>query len=128
MLRRGSGWKDARVLILGYAYLENSDDIRNSPSAVLVSLLQERGARVVIHDPYVAGYGDDLYDLAIGCEAVILMVKHQIYSEIDFWKLKRQLLNNIIVDGRGILPVDALQAMGYRLITVGRSSRIRQSG
>ena len=56
----------AWVLVLGYAYLENSDDTRNSPSAVLVEQLRERGAEVVIHDPYVPGYQGDVYALAQG--------------------------------------------------------------
>jgi UDP-N-acetyl-D-mannosaminuronic acid dehydrogenase len=42
---------EARVAILGYAYLEESDDTRNSPSKILESELIRTGAEVVIHDP-----------------------------------------------------------------------------
>jgi UDP-N-acetyl-D-glucosamine dehydrogenase len=43
----------SRVLVLGLAYKPNVDDERQSPSYVLMDLLQERGAEVVYYDPYV---------------------------------------------------------------------------
>jgi len=43
----------SRVLVLGLAYKPNVDDERQSPSYVLMDLLQERGAEVAYHDPYV---------------------------------------------------------------------------
>jgi len=43
----------SRILILGLAYKPNVDDERQSPSYVLMDLLQERGAEVAYHDPYV---------------------------------------------------------------------------
>ncbi len=45
--------KGSRILILGLAYKPNVDDERESPSYVLMSLLNERGAEVEYHDPYV---------------------------------------------------------------------------
>jgi UDP-N-acetyl-D-glucosamine dehydrogenase len=43
----------ARVLIVGAAYKKNVDDIRESPSLVLIDRLEELGAEVVYHDPFV---------------------------------------------------------------------------
>jgi UDP-N-acetyl-D-glucosamine dehydrogenase len=43
----------SRVLVLGLAYKPNVDDERQSPSYVLMDLLQERGAEVAYYDPYV---------------------------------------------------------------------------
>lgn len=43
------------MAVLGYAYLENSDDTPNSPSEVLVRRLQELEVEVVMHDPCVPG-------------------------------------------------------------------------
>lgn len=43
----------AKVVLLGAAYLENADDTRNTPAAMLAKLLLARGAEVVAHDPYV---------------------------------------------------------------------------
>jgi UDP-N-acetyl-D-glucosamine dehydrogenase len=43
----------ARILILGLAYKKNVDDIRESPSIVLIEKLRERGAKVDYNDPHV---------------------------------------------------------------------------
>jgi UDP-N-acetyl-D-glucosamine dehydrogenase len=50
---RGRPLKGAKVLVLGIAYKKDVDDMRESPSVRLIELLQERGAQVVYHDPYV---------------------------------------------------------------------------
>jgi UDP-N-acetyl-D-glucosamine dehydrogenase len=43
----------SRVLVLGLSYKPNVDDDRESPSYVLLDLLQKRGADVAYYDPYV---------------------------------------------------------------------------
>jgi len=43
----------SRVLILGVAYKPDIDDLRESPALDVIHLLQEQGADVVYHDPYV---------------------------------------------------------------------------
>jgi UDP-N-acetyl-D-glucosamine dehydrogenase len=50
---RGRPMKGARVLVLGIAYKKDVDDMRESPAVRLIELLQERGAHVVYHDPFV---------------------------------------------------------------------------
>jgi UDP-N-acetyl-D-glucosamine dehydrogenase len=43
----------SRVLIVGVAYKKDIDDVRESPAMDVIRLLQERGAEVEYHDPYV---------------------------------------------------------------------------
>jgi UDP-N-acetyl-D-glucosamine dehydrogenase len=43
----------SRILVLGLAYKPNVDDERQSPSYVLMDLLQQRGAEVAYYDPHV---------------------------------------------------------------------------
>jgi UDP-N-acetyl-D-glucosamine dehydrogenase len=50
---RNRALRGAKVLVLGIAYKKDVDDMRESPSVRLIELLQERGAQVVYHDPYV---------------------------------------------------------------------------
>src|SRR6516164_9344017 len=51
--RLGKGLTGARVLILGLAYKRNVDDMRESPSLKLIELIEDRGASVDYHDPFV---------------------------------------------------------------------------
>src|SRR5262249_37888864 len=50
-LRRGLN--GSKVLVLGIAYKKNVDYMRESPSLKLIELLEERGAHVDYHDPYI---------------------------------------------------------------------------
>ena len=112
---------DSQILVMGYAYLEDSDDVRNSPSEVLVRRLHEAGAEVRIHDPYVPGYQGDLLSLAKGCHAAIVMVKHQEYIRLDLQLLKSTLLTPVLVDGRGVFDISQAQAAGLAYYLVGQT-------
>ncbi len=44
----------SRILILGVAYKPNVSDVRESPALDILHLLQERGADICYHDPFVS--------------------------------------------------------------------------
>lgn len=46
----------SRVLILGVAYKPDIDDLRESPALDVIHLLQEKGADVVYHDPFISHF------------------------------------------------------------------------
>lgn len=48
---KGIPIREAKVTILGVAYLENSDDTRNTPAYTLIQELEARGTEIVTHDP-----------------------------------------------------------------------------
>jgi UDP-N-acetyl-D-mannosaminuronic acid dehydrogenase len=115
----GKKLSESRVLILGYSYLENSDDTRDTPSEKLVTDIEARGAQVVIHDPYVVQYQGDLMSMAQGCDAAVLMVKHDEYLNLDFNKLAQQLRTDIFVDARGLFA-SQLEIPGFSFEVIGR--------
>jgi len=112
----------AKVAVLGYAYLENSDDTRNSPSEALVAQLQELGAEVVVHDPYVAGYQGDLKGVVQGCDAVVVMVAHDVYRALDLDELRGLVARPILIDGRHVFSAEqgSLAGWNYRGVGMGR--------
>jgi len=99
----GKEIRGARIAVLGYAYLENSDDTRNSPSAILVKRLQELGAVVRIHDPYVAAYASDLVPVVAGADCLVVMVAHDAYRQMDVAAVTRQMRTPVVVDGRRVI-------------------------
>jgi len=50
----GRAVRGSRVLVLGVAYKADIDDVRESPALDIIRLLEEKGADVAFHDPYVA--------------------------------------------------------------------------
>jgi UDP-N-acetyl-D-glucosamine dehydrogenase len=53
----------SHILILGVAYKPDISDVRESPALDVIHLLQERGATVSYHDPYVADLTHEGFDL-----------------------------------------------------------------
>ena len=116
----GVGITDARVAVLGYAYLENSDDTRNSPSEVLVARLRELGAKVAIHDPWVPEYRGDLEERGRGSDAIVVMVAHDEYRQLNWSGLKAHLRHPVLIDGRRVVTDQARQLPGFIFRGVGK--------
>lgn len=51
--KSGRGLNKARILIIGIAYKKNVDDMRESPSLRLIEMIEQRGATVDFHDPFI---------------------------------------------------------------------------
>jgi UDP-N-acetyl-D-glucosamine dehydrogenase len=51
--RFGKDLRGAKVLLMGVAYKRNVDDVRESPAFRLIEIMEERGAAVDFHDPFV---------------------------------------------------------------------------
>jgi UDP-N-acetyl-D-glucosamine dehydrogenase len=81
--------KGAEILVLGVAYKPDIGDMRESPALKLISLLQNAGADVSYHDPYVSSFEDDHSGLAMtsvaldpaAYDAVVIVTDH---SSIDY--------------------------------------------
>ena len=108
----GCELKGARVTVLGYAYLEDSDDTRNSPSEILVRRLRELGAEVVVHDPWVEAYAGDLMECLKGSDAAVVMVAHSAYRSLDLQALKSALRLPVLVDGRHVFTDSQVRLAG----------------
>lgn len=113
---------DARVAVLGYAYRENSDDTRNTPSAPVVGQLKALGADVRVHDPYVAGYEGDLTSALKEANCAVLMVAHEEYTRAQWPALVSAMSTPMLVDCRDILPETVA---GARVIRLGDGRSFR---
>jgi UDP-N-acetyl-D-mannosaminuronic acid dehydrogenase len=83
-----------KVALMGVAYRFNSEDTRNSPTLDLARLLIQRGAEVILHDPYVKPndqklakyklqdhYTRDLGNALAAAEVVVFCTAHKDYAE-----------------------------------------------
>ena len=105
--------KKSKIVVLGYAYLENSDDTRNSPSEDLINSLKGKSKNVYVHDPYVEEYKVDLEKTLKASDAVVLMVAHDQYKNLSLKKVKNLMRTPILVDGRNIFDKDKAEKIGF---------------
>lgn len=122
--------KGAKVALLGWAYLANSDDTRNTPSEQYRNFLKGAGASVMVHDPYVIGDPEvpvfsDLDEVITDADAIALFTAHNIYRTLDPARVKA-LANHehpVIVDGRNVIDPDAFIRQGFVYKGIGRGDK-----
>ena len=110
---------DACISILGYAYLEESDDTRNSPSEKLLELLYAENADVVVQDPYVSPYQQNALESIQNSDAVIIMVAHEAYKDMDLMEVKQRLQLPIVIDGRRVIDASIAKQAGLDYYGIG---------
>jgi UDP-N-acetyl-D-mannosaminuronic acid dehydrogenase len=115
----------AKIAVLGVAYLEDSDDIRNTPAIPLIEALQERCGSVVAHDPFVRNLdGYELthsLDLAVqDADAAVLVTRHRQYYELDLEWLRDTMRTPILIDGRDVFDAAAVRAAGFIYEAIGK--------
>jgi len=104
----------SRVLVLGVAYKPDIDDLRESPALDVIHLLNEKGADVAYHDPYVPVLNHDnivmecvgdLMGEVADADCVVIITNH---SDYDY---------DAILDAAPLI-VDTRNALG----TAGKNS------
>ena len=120
----GKEVQGARIAILGYAYKENTDDARNSPAIPLITRLEELGAEVAVHDPYVRDYNHELEKVVTGSDCVVVMAAHDPYRELDLENLKTWLRMPVLVDGRNVFGMRKAREAGFIYKGVGNVSSL----
>jgi UDP-N-acetyl-D-mannosaminuronic acid dehydrogenase len=130
--RAGKRIRGARVAILGWAFLQNSDDTRNTPSEPYRDLLIEGGAEVPVHDPYVdrsSGFpvSHDLREVISGADVIAVLTAHRPYRtlvprEVKAWS---GVDHPVIIDGRNVVDPDAYISEGFVYKGIGRGDKNR---
>ncbi|TDB38773.1 MAG: nucleotide sugar dehydrogenase [Actinobacteria bacterium] len=97
----------SRILLLGVAYKNDIDDMRESPAIKIAELLAEKEANLVYHDPYVPKFSFDgrtLESVALteaelaSADAVLVVTDHR---NVDYHLVVRA--SRLIVDTRNAL-------------------------
>lgn len=108
--------KNAKALILGFAFKENCPDIRNTRVVDIVRELFSYGLEVDVYDPWAnkqrveTEHGIKLLDKINGdrYDAIVLAVAHQEFLQIDYKKLKEK--GAIIFDIKSFLDREFVDA------------------
>ena len=118
-------FRESKITILGVAYLEDSDDIRNTPARRVLSLLRSRNAEIILHDPYVERLDEeeikkDFWEAVDKSDCLVFVTKHSEYYEIDLLRLKSVMKTPIIIDGRNIFTKGKLKEFDFIYEAIGK--------
>jgi len=117
--------KGRKIAVLGFAYLQDSDDTRNTPALPIVKELEKLGANVIVHDPYVKSYENIAFtndlDMALkDADCIVLVTAHGEYNRIDLKKVKKLMRTPCLVDGRNVFSKKEAEKLSFRFAGVGK--------
>ena len=128
--RAGCAPHEAQVAILGWAFLSNSDDTRNTPAEPYRDNMIQAGATVQVHDPYVKEYPgvpiiQNLDEVMKGADAIVLFAGHSQYKNLDPKHIRTLSgkTHPVIIDGRNMIDPDIYIRHGFVYKGIGRGDK-----
>ena len=106
--------KGKRLGVLGLAFKDGTDDVRESPAILVIEKLLQEKCQITAFDPAamdrarhcVLGnkihYAADAYAAADGADALLILTEWKEFANLDLVRIKRLLRSPIVVDGRNI--------------------------
>lgn len=118
--------KGKKIAALGLAYKPDVDDLRESPAAEVVHLLQEEGAQVKAWEPFKPDANLNGIPMATSLEsaikdadAVILLVKHTEFTKLNPATFASQTNSRVLIDCVNGWDSELWQDAGFRVTRLG---------
>ncbi|MFL6622334.1 MAG: UDP-glucose dehydrogenase family protein [Sulfurifustis sp.] len=133
----GSDIKNRTFGLWGLAFKPGTDDMREAPAVVLLEQLIGAGARIKAYDPAAMEVArrdlparwfdsgqlrlvDHQYDAVVGVDAMVLVTEWKPFRHPDFARIKSQMKQPIVFDGRNQYDPRALREAGFTYYGIGR--------
>jgi UDPglucose 6-dehydrogenase len=121
---------DKTVAILGLAFKQNTDDIREAPAMDIISALQKAGASIRAYDPQAieqarpmlpnVTFCQNAYACAEGASALVIVTEWDAFRALDLDRVRQALIEPVVVDLRNIYSPSDMRRRGFRYTSIGR--------
>lgn len=118
------------VGILGLSFKQDTDDMRDAPSIVVINQLQRMKAKIKVYDPIAMKnakhifksirFCEDAYQVAEDADIIIIMTEWNEFRQLDLKKIKNLMKQPILLDGRNIYDPKMAKQLGFVYQGVGR--------
>jgi len=119
--------------VLGLTFKPETDDMRDAPALTILPALQEKGAKLQVHDPqgmaearkflpHEICYMENAYDACEGADAVVLLTEWNQYRALDLVKIKALMKSPVFIDLRNVYAPPKITQNGFKYVGVGRTS------
>lgn len=117
--------------VWGLAFKPNTDDMREAPALTIIEDLVAAGAKVQAFDPVAGENASRLledqaricgsaYEALQGADAMILVTEWNEFRHPDFDRIKRELKQPVIFDGRNVYNPVQMKQLGFTYFGIGR--------
>ena len=115
------------ILVLGVSYKPDVKDIQLSPVEKIINLLQEKGANILIYDPYFKNseiFGiktlNDFVQNLENSDGLIIATAHKEFHNIDPIFLKSKMKTPVVIDSKNIINQNLANQAGLIYRGIGR--------
>jgi len=120
------------IAVLGITFKPNTDDMRESPSLVIVPELLKVAKNINVYDPIGMNnaknmsefkgvrWKENTFSCIENTDAIIIITEWNEFRALDLNKVKECLNEPIIIDLRNIYKHDSMKEAGIKYISVGR--------
>jgi UDPglucose 6-dehydrogenase len=118
------------LAVLGVTFKPNTDDMRESPSLVIVPALQGEGATVRAFDPEGMSEAEELlpdvrwcqdaYHALDGADACVILTEWNEFRGLDLERARQLMRRPVIVDLRNIFDPAQVARQGFAYASIGR--------
>jgi len=124
--------KGKKIAIWGLAFKPDTDDIREAPALFLIDLMLEAGVEISAYDPEAMPnvqriYGNKIhfstneYEVLKNADALVICTEWGIFRNPDFNRMKTQLKDQVIFDGRNLFDLEEMNDKGFYYSSIGRN-------
>lgn len=125
--------KGKRIGMWGLAFKPDTDDIREAPALYMIEALLKEGAQIKAYDPEAMGnvksqigdvisYEANEYDALKEVDALIICTEWGIFRNPDFGKMKENMKDAVIFDGRNLFDIEEMTSKGFYYNSIGRKT------
>jgi UDPglucose 6-dehydrogenase len=125
--------KGKKLGVLGLAFKNGTDDLRESPAVAIIKALLKEGCSVTAYDPAAMDraaeefgphsalkFANGPYEALEGADACLVLTEWEDFAALDLARVKQLLHYPIVVDGRNLFKPAAMEAAGLNYYSVGR--------
>lgn len=127
----GDDLRGRTVAVWGLSFKPGTNDMRESPSLVLIESLLSAGCRVKVYDPVameecerIVGdaveYCRDMYEAATDADALMLVTEWKEFRMPSWSAMQRVMNGRVVFDGRNIYERSELEALGFVYYAIGK--------
>ena len=116
--------------ILGVTFKAETDDMRESPSLIIIPDLQENGMNISAYDPEGekeaskilkdVNWKKSAYEAAENVDCLVILTDWEEFKNLDLDKLKNSMKRPLIYDFRNIFDPDMMTELGFEYCSIGR--------
>jgi UDP-N-acetyl-D-mannosaminuronic acid dehydrogenase len=112
-----------QIALFGLAFKGNIDDMRESPSLVVVEALRKKGYALKLYDPHILQELPDKVESAeealSGSDLMVILTDHRRFAEMDYGRLYGLMRNHNILDTRHLLDRETVEKAGFTYYEIG---------